>query len=358
MSDRRSEPDGGSTMFDEQSVSDEPTLSVPLDIVVLLGVLAVSVPIILGVVPVPGAVRVLVGLPFVLFLPGYSLTTALFPRRSDVGSGEELTALGGEAIPRRIRALSERGLTLVERLALGLGVSIVIAPVIMIVIDTLSLGLGATTITGAFGALTAVTAVVAIVRHRRLPSRDATGRTLSTALDAFRAAFGRSSGDAVLVLAVTVCVLFAGVAGAFALVAPQEATSFTNIALVTQTDDGDYVSAGYPTEFTVGEPQTMHVAVRNDERTETTYTVVAQLNRVRETDDGLTVLSRNRIGRVQTTVPSEETAYVSMDVAPETVGENLRLTYLLYKGEPPQTPTTGNAYRSTYIWINSTASGS
>jgi hypothetical protein len=39
-------------------------------------------------------------------------------------------------------------------------------------------------------------------------------------------------------------------------------------------------------------------------------------------------------------------------------GERLRLTYLLYRGAPPQTPTTDNAYRELHLWVNVTQEGS
>lgn len=353
MSDGRREPDGGSTAFTDRDTSAGFLASVPLDIVALLAALVVSVPVVIEAVPVPTPVRVLVGLPFVAFLPGYALTTALFPKRGRTDTGEEITALGGDTIPRRIRALSRRGLTGVERAGLGLGVSILLAPLIGLFLDV-TLGYDPAVVIGVYGVLTAVAAVVALVRHRNLAPQDATGNTVARALGAYRRSLGRSGSDTALVVLVTACVLFAGVAGAFALAAPQDGTSFSEFVLLTQNDDGEYVAGDYPTSFTTGESRTMYVGIENMEDTTTTYSVVVQLDRVRQNDGELTVLSREQVGSFSTEVAPGETGYAPTQLTLNSIGEDLRLTYLLYQGDPPENPTTENAYRHTYLWVDVT----
>ena len=53
--------------------------------------------------------RIILGLPFILFLPGYTLTAALFPRRTDLGS--------------------------IERVALSFGLSIAVVPLIGLILN-------------------------------------------------------------------------------------------------------------------------------------------------------------------------------------------------------------------------------
>lgn len=36
-------------------------------------------------------------------------------------------------------------------------------------------------------------------------------------------------------------------------------------------------------------------------------------------------------------------------------GENLRLVYLLYEGDPPQDTTTENADEHVHVWVNVSA---
>lgn len=352
MSDERREADGGSTTLGGEATTDASPL--PLDIGLLFVALVVSIPIVLGTLPVAEPVRILVGLPYVLFLPGYALTTALFPRRGSTASGEEFTALGNEAIPRRIRSIAERGLTGVERAGLGLAVSIVVAPLVGIGLDLLSLGFDSLAAVGAYAVFTGLASIVAIVRHRNLPPQDATGHTVSRALGAYRRSFGGSTGRTALVVLVTVCVLFAGATGVYALVAPQDASSFSDLSLLTENDEGEYVAGGYPQTLTTGEPETLYVGIENHEDVTTTYSVVVQIDRVRQDGNDLTVLSRDRVGTFSTELAAGEDTYLPTQVTAESVGEDLRLTYLLYRGEPPQNPTVESAYRHNYVWVDVT----
>ena len=356
MSDRRPEPDGGNTALNERDVSSGLLTSIPLDICLLLVVLVVSVPFVLGTIPVPGPVRLLLGLPFVMLFPGYALVTALFPRRGRTDSGHDFTALGGEAIPRRIRSLSDRGLTGIERVALGFGVSLILAPLFGLMFDIPSLELNTRLSVGIYAVFTGLASLVALVRHRNLDPADATGYTVARAISAYRRSLGRSRLDTALVLLVTVAILFAGVSGAFALTAPQDGTQFSDFVLLTQNDDGSYVAANYPDTLTQGESRTLYVGIHNNEDVATTYNVVIQLDRVRAEGNGLTVLSRHRVSSFSTTIPAGEMSYLPTQFTPSIIGENLRLTYLLYEGEVPENPTTANAYRSTYIWVNVTQS--
>src|SRR2546422_6641126 len=76
------------------------------DNVDLLCVIGCSFAVALIVLAVPDAkpVRVVFGLPFVLFFPGYALIAALFPRKQDLDT--------------------------IERIALSLGLSIAVVPLI------------------------------------------------------------------------------------------------------------------------------------------------------------------------------------------------------------------------------------
>jgi uncharacterized membrane protein len=80
----------------------------------LLNVLSVA--LILVIVFIPNSpVRVVLGLPFVLFFPGYALICLLFPRKGDLDG--------------------------VERIALSLGLSIAIVPLIGLALNYTSWGI-------------------------------------------------------------------------------------------------------------------------------------------------------------------------------------------------------------------------
>lgn len=88
--------------------------------------------------------RVILGLAYVLFVPGYCLTTALFPRIND--------------------------LEIVERLGLGIGFSVASVSVLALVLDRLHMGLHPWSILlGEFG-MTGLFIAVTLWKRSRLPS--------------------------------------------------------------------------------------------------------------------------------------------------------------------------------------------
>jgi uncharacterized membrane protein len=68
-----------------------------------------------------------------------------------------------------------------------------------------------------------------------------------------------------------------------------------------------------------------------------------------------TVLERERLRQFRPRVTHNGTWHRPHTVTPTLTGERLRLTYLLYRGESPATPTVGNAYREVHLWVNVTA---
>lgn len=76
---------------------------------ILIAIVAISLLLFPTVVFTSGAFRIAFGLPFVLFFPGYTLVSALFPRRGDLSG--------------------------IERVALSFGLSITIAPLIALILN-------------------------------------------------------------------------------------------------------------------------------------------------------------------------------------------------------------------------------
>jgi uncharacterized membrane protein len=153
-----------------------------------------------------------------------------------------------------------------------------------------------------------------------------------------------------------VSVLIATATMGYALAVPQDGESYSSISLLTENDSGELVAEGYPTNFTAGEPADLVVSVENDEGSETDYTVVVVVQRVDPSADGVRVLEQQELDRIEATVGPGETWRQEHQVASEMVGEDLRLTYLLYRGEPPETPTRENAYHDLYVWMDVEAS--
>jgi uncharacterized membrane protein len=78
------------------------------------------------------------------------------------------------------------------------------------------------------------------------------------------------------------------------------------------------------------------------------YTVVAELQRVR---DGQ-VVQQSQVAQFTRTVAHNGSLRREVVVRPEMTGENLRLSYLLYRGTPPEEPSAGSASRHLYVWVD------
>jgi uncharacterized membrane protein len=157
----------------------------------------------------------------------------------------------------------------------------------------------------------------------------------------------------VTVLVAVAVVVAAG--GVFAVVSTAETgEQFTEFSLLVE-DEGDQLVAGsYPRTLEVGENATVVLGVENREREERTYTVVPRLQRVIEVDNETRVSDYEEYDRFRLTVGAGRAESRDYTVSPTLTGENLRLSFLLYRGEPPEQVTTTNAYRRTHIWLDVT----
>jgi len=92
-------------------------------------------------------IRNVLGTVFVLWLPGYSLTKALFPKRAEKDASE--------------------GLDLLERIALSIGLSLALVPMIGLLLNYTPWGIRLTPITISLLAFTAVAATAAVAREQQ-----------------------------------------------------------------------------------------------------------------------------------------------------------------------------------------------
>lgn len=281
---------------------------------------------------------------FVGFVPGYALVAALFP------SGDTAETA------RTRRGVSNGRITRLERFALSIAASGGL-------LGAVAGGLIATAViestTAAIRVLALVTLgllVVAVIRRLALSPSERFGRPLTTwvgLLNPFGT--GRSGGDLLSTVAFGFVVLFVLSSAAYAMVPVQE-EGYTELYLL-HGEDGNPVSEEYPTELTAGQGQPLIVGIGNHEGATTTYTVVVQLQEVETEGSQLTVQSATELDRFELSLRDGETAETEHVVTPERTGQNLRLTYLLYVGDPPESPSEENAYRSTYVWVDVTESG-
>ncbi len=320
--------------------------------------------------------RVALGLPFVLFVPGYAVIAALFPEEGagdDEGDGDGAEGSSdGDEGTGPVGGVRERGIDGIERVALSFGLSIAVVPLVGLVLNFTPWGIRLAPIMVAVSGVTLAATGVAASRRRALPAAERFRVPYRTWYRTGRAELLEpdSRADAALNVLLVASVVLAVASVGYAVAVPKQGEAFTEFYLLTENESGDLVADGYPTEMTAGEPTALTVGVGNNEHRTETYTVVAELQRVRTvndtrvrtTSDGTDVRRVNEtiveeateVARFRPTVRDNGTWLRSHTVTPRRTGERLRLQYLLYREEPPEPPNRSAAYRELHLWVNVT----
>lgn len=315
----------------------------PTDIFAVLLLAAAGVLAALFVPRSAGTIRLVLGLPLLLFLPGYALLAALFPQQATESDAKQWS---------NVRQSLVRGITAGERLALSFGLSLLIGPLLVLALGASVWGITLQSVLGAFGLFVTLFSLVGVVRRYRIPFEERYNPSLTVGYTNYRR---RLSDGGVAVTAVNVLLILGVVAAAssmaFALAAPPDGGEFTDFSLLTQNENGTYTTAGFPSEVTQGTSIPMATVIENHEGEQTNYSVVVQLQRM----DGQQVVERQELSRFSRTVGDGETWRHKHAIAPSMTGEDLRVQYLLYEGAPPADPRAQNADDTLHIWINVTA---
>ena len=330
----------------------QPVRELPADLAAIMGLVGVT----LIAVFVPGInqtpLRVIVGLPFVLFVPGYALIAALFPEAGpDLADGEaENLPDAGDTAPDT----TDSGIDGIERVALSFGLSIAVVPLVGLVLNFTPFGIRLVPIMIALSGLTLVLVAVAAQRRRALPPEDQFQVPYRQWGGDMHAELLKpdTRGDAVLNIVLAVSVILAVSSVGYAVAVPKQGESFTEFYLLTETDEGEPVADNYPTEFTAGEPQSVVVGVENHEHQPVNYNVVVAIQEVRIANNSTQVLQQQQLRTFETQLADNETWQLQHTVAPGMTGQELRLIYFLYLGEPPATPSADSAYRELHLWVN------
>lgn len=285
------------------------------------------------------SLRLLVTFPLALFLPGYALVSALFP--ASARDSEETPTTTAESRPR--------GIDVTERLGLGFVLSLALVPLVVILLPLAEIGLTTRSIVSVLGFGTVLVAQVGVVRRLRTPDSE---RFSVSPIVALR----RLTGDeSTLTTATTVLLVLAigtAISALFvAVLVPASAGGFSELALYSENEDGEVVAGELPSEIESGESIPLTIAIENQEGADREYTVVVQEQVL---EDG-TVVERTELRRIEATVSDGSTGIGERSVTPTAEpGNTVRVSVLLYDGDPPATPTNENAAEETHFWVTVT----
>lgn len=328
----------------------------PADLAVVGAVIVATDLTVVAAVFRESPVRILLGLVFVLFAPGYAFVAALFPEerpasRSEAGRESERTEYRlGEGVER---PLLRSGVTGLERAALSMGLSIAIAIAIGLAFDGTPLGVRSTPIVLAVSLIALGSTGVAAVRRAKLPAQErfrvpfrewATGAYLNLLEP-------ETGTDAVLNVFIVIALIAALGSGGYVTMAPTEDEQFSAVYLLTEDDSGDLVADEYPTEFERGERSELVVGVDNNEHRPMTYSIVVVEQTVATDGNETVVTEQNELDRFERRLSHDETWRFRYDLEPTLTGENVRIAWLLYSGGTvPAAPSLENADSSAYLW--------
>ncbi len=198
-------------------------------------------------------VRQILGLVFVLFLPGYVATAALFPENDQIDG--------------------------IERVALSFGLSIAIVPLIGLALNFTEWGIRLDPIMASVSGFILAASAVGWYRRMRLPADERFAIVVDFEMD-WR---GMPLVDKLLTIGIAVMLVASVAVLAWAVTTPREGESFTQLALLGP----DGMAVDYPRNMTVGEEKRVLVSVKSFEHDVFDYKLVIVLTNV--TDYNFTV---------------------------------------------------------------------
>jgi uncharacterized membrane protein len=195
----------------------------------------------LGATRLLAAIRLPLGLAYVLFVPGYCLAAALFPRSDDLDG--------------------------IERAGLSLGLSIALVPVLALILDKLPWGLRLLPILVAELAAVLLFLAIAMVRRALLPRGEAFAPSLALHPGVWWRALPTS--DRAIYRLGLVALLLAGLALAWVFLVPSPAEFMTEFYVLGP----EGLAEGFPRQAIPGEPLSVTLGLANREREARSYRV-------------------------------------------------------------------------------------
>jgi len=108
-----------------------------------------------------GPLRVLLRFPLLVFVPGYGLLAALFPRQYRAVPGK-----------RSFAEVGRGALSASERATLSFGASVALLPLLALALELLGVGFGSTTVVAALSVFLFAVVVFALIRRLRVPESE------------------------------------------------------------------------------------------------------------------------------------------------------------------------------------------
>lgn len=274
--------------------------------------------------------RIIIAFPLVIFIPGYCLSAALFPSNLDIDGS--------------------------ERIALSIGLSIIVVPLIGLWLNYTIWGIRLTPIIITLILFTVLIAQIAQYRRYLLPEEERFRLVLSENLSGIKDIFP-SQQDLPLtrvVQAIMLVVLIAAVCTTIMVILmPNEGEKFTEFYILGQNG----TAADYPTTLIEGSSEQVIIGIGNHEYQNTHYVVEIWLTNITfNTTTNTTLVSQmQRLDQFSLSLQHNVFYQEPYRFTAPAPGFN-KLTFLLFKDTAPPGPVTGyerinSSYRNLQLGV-------
>lgn len=247
-------------------------------------------------------IRIILGLPAVLFIPGYVLVAVLYPKRDELEN--------------------------IERMTLSLGLSIVIIPLLGLLLN-FTFGLGIFPMLITLYIYTVILTSGAAYRRNILPENERFSISFNHQRNIN--SNNRNKID-VLSIIMTFTIIILILVAYFAITTPKLGERFTEFYVLNSSDRTD----NYLTNLKINNSYNYMIGITNHEYVQTNYTL-------KTTFDNYTLTTDNLI------LDHDETLENNINFVPNKEGTNMKLEFLLFKDDNLTEP-----YRELYLWMNVT----
>jgi uncharacterized membrane protein len=255
-------------------------------------------------------IRTVLGLPMVLFLPGYALIAALFPRKDDLDG--------------------------IERIALSFGLSIAVVPLLGLGLNYTPWGIRLVPVLIAISVFTLVMVLIAAHRRKGMGA-DAFSVPFTQMYASFKTEVTirpQSRLDRILSIVLIISILLSVFTLVYVVVTPKQGERFTEFYILGPQGMAD----NYNTSYVIGESTDVIVGIVNHEYSTVNYSVKLRLdNEIMPVLDNFKHISLDH----------NDSWEQPLSFTPEITGTDMKLQYLLYREDNMSEP-----YRDLHLWIS------
>ena len=244
--------------------------------------------------------RIILGLPFLFFFPGYTLMAALFTRKEGMGN--------------------------LERVVLSCGLSAAVVPLTGLILNYTPWGIRLEPVLYCVVSFIVITSIIAWLRRRRLPESERFGIDFQMRLPGW----GGGAWDRVLSVILALTIL--GVLGTlgYAIASPKVGERFTEFYI----EGLEGRAADYPKKLALGEEGKVIVGIVNREHETVTYRVEVAIDGVKHSEVEPVTLDHD--GKWEEIV----------GFTPDKAGDNQKVEFLLYR------QGQNEVYQRLHLWVD------